>query len=93
MIWKCCEYIERYKAKKVIKKMNIEWNLIERIYEIIVVLMVLVGYAKIVTVIKEISKTLDEPIVDGKNELDVAFREFVRIVLRELLITFRMVKK
>lgn len=93
MIWKCCEDIERYKAKKVIKKMNIEWNLIERIYEIIVVLMVLVGYAKIVTVIKEISKTLDEPIVDGKSELDVAFREFVRIVLRELLITFRMVKK
>lgn len=93
MIWKCCEDIERYKAKKVIKKMNIEWNLIERIYEIIVVLMVLVGYAKIVTVIKEISKTLDEPIVDGKSELYVAFREFVRIVLRELLITFRMVKK
>ena len=36
---------------------------------------------------------LDKPIVDGKSELDVAFREFVRIVLRELLITFRMVKK
>ena len=93
MIWKCCEDIERYKAKKVIKKMNIEWNLIERIYEIIVVLMVLVGYAKIVTVIKEISKTLDEPIVDGKSELDVAFRKFVRAVLKELLITFRMVTK
>lgn len=93
MIWKCCEDIERYKAKKVIKKMNIEWNLIERIYEIIVVLMVLVGYAKIVTVIKEISKTLDEPIVGGKSELDVAFRKFVRVVLKELLITFRMVKK
>ena len=73
--------------------MNIEWNLIERIYEIIVVLMVLVGYAKIVTVIKEISKTLDKPIVDGKSELDVAFRKFVRIVLKELLITLRMVKK
>ena len=56
--------------------MNIEWNLIERIY-----------------VIKEISKTLDEPIVDGKSELDVAFRKFVRIVLKELLITLRMVKK
>ena len=55
--------------------------------------MVLVGYAKIVTVIKEISKTLDEPIVDGKSELDVAFRKFVRAVLKELLITFRMVKK
>lgn len=93
MIWKCCEDIERYKAKKVIKRMNIEWNLIERIYEIIVVLMVLVGYAKIVTVIKEISKTLDKPIVDGKSELDVAFRKFVRIVLKELLITLRMVKK
>lgn len=36
---------------------------------------------------------LDKPIVDGKSELYVAFREFVRIVLRELLITFRMVKK
>lgn len=36
---------------------------------------------------------LDKPIVEGKSQLDVAFREFVRIVLRELLITFRMVKK
>lgn len=73
--------------------MNIEWNLIERIYEIIVVLMVLVGYVITVPIIKEISKTLDEPIVDGKSELDVAFRKFVRIVLKELLITLRMVKK
>ena len=66
---------------------------IERIYEIIVVLIILIGYVITVPIIKEISKTLDEPIVDGKSELDVAFREFVRIVLRELLITFRMVKK
>lgn len=36
---------------------------------------------------------LDKPIVEGKSELDVAFREFVRVVLRELLITFRVVKK
>ena len=36
---------------------------------------------------------LDKPIVDGKSELDVAFRKFVRIVLKELLITLRMVKK
>lgn len=36
---------------------------------------------------------LDKPIVDGKSELDVAFREFVRQVVRGLLITFRMVKK
>lgn len=36
---------------------------------------------------------LDKPIVDGKSELDVAFREFVRQVERELLITLRVVKK
>lgn len=36
---------------------------------------------------------LDKAIVEGESELDVAFREFVRIVLRELLITFRVVKK
>ena len=66
---------------------------IERIYEIIVVIIILVGYVITVPIIKEISKTLDEPIVDGKSELDVAFRKFVRIVLKELLITFRMVKK
>lgn len=66
---------------------------IERIYEIIVVIIILVGYVITVPIIKEISKTLDEPIVDGKSELDVAFRKFVRIVLKELLITLRMVKK
>lgn len=66
---------------------------IERIYEIIVVLIILIGYVITVPIIKEISKTLDEPIVDGKSELDVAFRKFVRIVLKELLITLRMVKK
>ena len=65
---------------------------IERIYEIIVVLIILIGYVITVPIIKEISKTLDEPIVDGKSELDVAFRKFVRIVLKELLITLRMVK-
>lgn len=36
---------------------------------------------------------LDKPIVDGQSELDAAFREFVRVVIRELLITFRVVKK
>lgn len=66
---------------------------IERIYEIIVLIIILVGYVITVPIIKEISKTLDEPIVDGKSELDVAFRKFVRIVLKELLITLRMVKK
>lgn len=66
---------------------------IEMIYEIIVVIIILVGYVITVPIIKEISKTLDEPIVDGKSELDVAFRKFVRIVLKELLITLRMVKK
>lgn len=66
---------------------------IERIYEIIVVIIILVGYVITVPIIKEISKTIDEPIVDGKSELDVAFIEFVRIVIRELLITFRVVKK
>lgn len=66
---------------------------IERIYEIIVVISILVGYVIILPIIKEISKTLDEPIVDGKSELDVAFRKFVRTVLKELLITFRVVKK
>lgn len=34
---------------------------------------------------------LDKPIVDGKNKLDVAFREFARQVVRGLLITLRMV--
>lgn len=66
---------------------------IERIYEIIVVIIILVGYVITVPIIKEISKTIDEPIVEGRSELDVAFREFVRIVIRELLITFRVVKK
>lgn len=66
---------------------------IERIYEIIVLIIILVGYVITVPIIKEISKTLDEPIVDGKSELDVASRKFVRIVLKELLITLRMVKK
>lgn len=36
---------------------------------------------------------LDKPIVDGKNKLDVAFREFARQVVRGLLITLRMVKR
>lgn len=36
---------------------------------------------------------LDKPIVEGKSELDVAFREFARQVARELLITFRVVKR
>ena len=36
---------------------------------------------------------LDKPIVDGKSELDLAFREFVRQVERELLITLRVVKR
>ena len=36
---------------------------------------------------------LDKPIVDGKSELDVAFREFVRQVERELLIILRVVKR
>nr|DAJ67357.1 MAG TPA: hypothetical protein [Caudoviricetes sp.] len=36
---------------------------------------------------------LDKPIVDGKSELDVAFREFARQVARELLITFRVVER
>lgn len=36
---------------------------------------------------------LDNPIVEGRSELDVAFREFARQVVRELLITLRVVKK
>lgn len=36
---------------------------------------------------------LDKPIVEGKSELDVAFREFARQVARELLITFRAVER
>lgn len=36
---------------------------------------------------------LDKPIVDGKSELDVAFREFVRQVERGLLITLRVVER
>jgi len=34
---------------------------------------------------------LDKLIVEGKSELDVAFREFARQVARELLITLRVV--
>lgn len=66
---------------------------IERIYEIIVVLIILIGYVITISIIKKNRAIFDEPIVDGKSELDVAFREFVRVVLRELLITFRVVKK
>lgn len=36
---------------------------------------------------------LDKPIVDGKSELDVAFREFVRQVEREILIILRVVER
>ena len=36
---------------------------------------------------------LDNPIVDGKSELDVALREFARQVVRGLLITLRMVER
>ena len=36
---------------------------------------------------------LDNPIVDGKSELDVALREFDRQVVRELLIILRVVKR
>lgn len=36
---------------------------------------------------------LDKPIVDGKSELDVAFREFARQVVRGLLITLRVVER
>ena len=36
---------------------------------------------------------LDKPIVDGKNKLDVAFREFARQVVRGLLITLRVVDR
>lgn len=39
------------------------------------------------------SEHLDKPIVGGKSELDVAFREFARQVARELLITFRVVER
>ena len=56
-------------------------------------------FSGLIYVIYEIKKCglkfehLDKPIVDGKSELDVAFREFVRQVERELLITLRMVKR
>lgn len=36
---------------------------------------------------------LDKPIVDGKNKLDVAFREFAKQVVRGLLITLRVVER
>lgn len=36
---------------------------------------------------------LDKPIVEGKSELDVALREFARQVVRELLITLRVVER
>ena len=36
---------------------------------------------------------LDKPIVEGKSEIDVDLREFVRQVVRGLLITLRVVEK
>ena len=36
---------------------------------------------------------LDKPIIEGESSLDVALREFARQVVRELLITLRVVKK
>ena len=56
-------------------------------------------FSGLIYVIYEIKKCglkfehLDKPIVDGKSELDVALREFARQVVRELLITLRVVKK
>ena len=56
-------------------------------------------FSGLIYVICEIEKCglkleqLDKPIVDGKNKLDVAFREFARKVVRGLLITLRMVKR
>lgn len=56
-------------------------------------------FSGLIYVIYEIKKCglkfehLDKPIVEGKSELDVAFREFARQVARELLITFRVVER
>ncbi len=56
-------------------------------------------FSGLIYVIYEIKKRglkfeqLDKPIVEGKSELDVAFREFARQVARELLITFRVVER
>lgn len=56
-------------------------------------------FSGLIYVIYEIEKCglkleqLDKPIVDGKNKLDVAFREFERQVVRGLLITLRAVER
>lgn len=56
-------------------------------------------FSGLIYVIYEIKKCglkleqLDKPIVDGKNKLDVAFREFARQVVRGLLITLRAVER
>lgn len=56
-------------------------------------------FSGLIYVICEIEKCglkleqLDKPIVDGKNKLDVAFREFARQVVRGLLITLRAVER
>lgn len=56
-------------------------------------------FSGLIYVIYEIKKCglkfehLDKPIVEGESELDVALREFARQVVRELLITLRVVKK
>ena len=56
-------------------------------------------FSGLIYVIYEIKKRglkfeqLDKPIVEGKSELDVAFREFARQVARELVITFRVVER
>ena len=56
-------------------------------------------FSGLIYVIYEIKKCglkfehLDKPIVEGKSELDVALREFARLVVRGLLITLRVVER
>lgn len=57
------------------------------IFELIVVIIALVGFLITVIEIKKSGLTFEEPITHGKNKFDVAFREFVRATLRGLIIT------
>ena len=56
-------------------------------------------FSGLIYVVYEIKKCglkfehIDKPIVEGKSEIDVDLREFVRQVVRGLLITLRVVEK
>ena len=66
---------------------------LDDIFELIVVIIALVGFLITVIEIKKSGLTFEEPITHGKNKFDVALREFARQVVRALLITLRVVER